>query len=458
MFEKVRSYVKLLTLKNQTDERRIVNIILVGLSHETTPVELREKLAFQPNGLGQALSELTKSNDIAESKVREAVILSTCNRVEIYAAVDEVEAGFEALTQFLSDYHGLVAERLSNYLYRHANLRAVEHLFSVTSGLNSMVLGENQIQCQVKQAFEIAQKFRSSGPILSTLFRNALTVGKRVRSETTICEHSLSISHAAVEVVRREFSDFSSTSVVVIGVGKMSQIAIKNLLKQGIQDLVIINRSLENSKSVAEELNVQHCGFDQLEACLQKADVVISSTSAPHIILTYDKVKKILASRKKSKLLIVDIAVPRDVEATVDELENVTLFNIDALQDRVESNLVQRCNAISQVKEIINQEMENFIAWRQSLNVKPVISDLCQQAEFIRQQELERALRRFENNLSIHDSALVQDLTRRIINKLLHQPLVKLRKEAVQGNSQFYTTAVRNLFGLQDVSKVDINP
>jgi glutamyl-tRNA reductase len=426
-----------------------VHIVLVGLNHETTPVELREKLAFQSNHLGQALAQLTQPEGDSEAQISEAVILSTCNRVEIYALVESIEAGNKKIKRFLSNFHRVPLAVFEDYLYSFADLSAVEHLFSVTSGIRSMVLGETQIQGQVKQAFEAAQKHKTVGPILSGLFQNALTVGKRTRRETAISEHSLSISHAAVNLVRNSFPDVSTLNILMLGIGKMGLIAAKSLLQYGVRQLTIVNRSQERARELSHEFGVNVVGFEQLEYYLKTADVVISSTGAPHTVLSVEHVTKILREGRNQRLLIVDIAVPRDVDPEVGELEQVNLFNIDQLKVQVESNLECRCSEINKVREIINHEVTQFLTWYQSLEVKPVISELRHRAEEIREQELQRALNRFGPGLSEREAQVVRDLTRRIVNKMLHQPIVCLKEEASEGNGHVYTAAIRHLFGLE---------
>lgn len=430
-----------------------MQIVLVGLNHETTPVELREKLAFQSNRLGAALAQLIQSHGHAETQISEAVILSTCNRVEIYALVKSLDDGIKKVKRFLCSFHQVPLAEFEGYLYSFADLSAVEHLFSVTSGIKSMVLGETQIQGQVKQAFEAAQRHKTVGPILSGLFQNALTVGKRTRHETTISEHSLSISHAAVNLVQNSFPDVSSLNVVMLGIGKMGLIAAKSLLQYRVRHLTIVNRSHERAQELSNKYGVSVVGFDQLEYYLKKADVVISSTGAPHIVLSLQQVTKILQERRNQRLLIVDIAVPRDVEPGVGELDQVDLFNIDQLKTQVETNLEQRCSEINKVREIINHEVTQFLTWYQSLEVKPVISELRHRAEEIREQELQRALNRFGPGLSEREVQVVSDLTRRIVNKMLHQPIVCLKEEAGEGNGHVYTAAIRHLFGLDETRK-----
>lgn len=430
-----------------------MNIFLLGLNHKTAPVELRERLAFAPQRMGKALAQLTQPNGKIGSELAEAVILSTCNRVEIYAVATNIRIAAQRVKTFLSSFHNVHPDEFSRCLYTASNLGAVEHLFSVTSGIESMVIGETQIQAQVKQAFEFGQQYQTVGPFLSALLRHALRIGKRVRTETAVSEHPLSISGAGVHLVQKCFPDLSALKVLIIGAGKMGLVAVKNLFDQGVRDITIINRTQEHVKTIAQQSNVKTFGFERLPECLTEADAVICSTGAPHIVLSLDTVKRVLPYRKKRPLLIVDIAVPRDVDPEITKLESVKLYNIDQLRNRVEHNLERRCNEINHARDIINEEVSRFLAWYQSLKAKPVITKLRQKAERIREQELQRALRRFECDLSDNDVRVVHDLSRRIVNKILHDPLTRLREEASEGNGDLYTATVRNLFSLEEHAK-----
>lgn len=430
-----------------------MNLLLVGLNHKSAPVEVRERLAFQPKRMPEALSALTRVNGHPAGTIYEAVILSTCNRVEIYAVVKNNEEATQTIRNFLSTFHKIDTEEFDSHLYYAHNLGVVEHLFSVISGIDSMVVGETQIQGQVKQAFEASQQYGAIGPYLSTLFSKAMTVGKRVRTETAISERAVSVSGAAVNLVSNLFNEVPKLKVLIIGVGKMGLDAVKSLMKRGATDISIINRGQERVRPIAEEYNLTVSNFEKLESELLEADVVISSTGAPHAVLTTDAMRRVLGRRGAEKcLLIVDLAVPRDVEPEVGALQGVTLLNIDRLETQVEENLERRCEEINRVRDIINEEVGEFQAWYQSLNAKPVIKKLRQKADQIREKELQRALRRFEEKLSDKDAQVVQELSRRIINKMLHEPLTRLREQASLGNGDVYTSAVQHLFDLDEHS------
>ncbi|MFQ5651190.1 MAG: glutamyl-tRNA reductase [bacterium] len=426
-----------------------MQIILVGLGHESAPVELRERLSFQAEKLERALIRLGASTEIAES-----VIISTCNRVEFYGVARDVEEGLTYMKHFLANFHDVPCAEFEAHLFTAAGVEVVEHLFAVASSIKSMVLGETQIQGQIKHAFEVAQANGCTGPFLSTLFQNTLSVGKRVRRETAISEHSLSISHAAVALLKQQFPEVAKQRVLVVGNGKMGLLAIKGLLKLGVTDLTVINRTEENVRELARKLQVRALGFDHLQACLGRADVVISSTGAPHVIINKEMVENATAARTNRPLLMIDIAVPRDIEQEVGQVDNVTLYNIDQLQETIASNRERRTKELAKVHHILEDEVRKFVAWLQTLEVKPVITRLRQRAEVIGEQELQRAVRRFQAELSENDSRVLRELTTRIINKMLHEPISRLRAEAADGNGQNYTSALNHLFGLEEQQAV----
>ncbi len=423
-----------------------MHIILVGLNHETAPVELREKLAFADNLLQTPLTEITNSKKY--DSINEVVILSTCNRVEIYAAVDDKVAGLNDVKQFLVDYHAIQLNDFEEHLIELADAEVVQHLFEVSSTLKSMIVGETQIQAQIKHAFEAAREFGTSGTVLSTLFQNALSVGKRVRHETEIGEHSLSVSHAAVMHLKKQLHSLSGKKIAMIGSGKMGRLAINALIKNGSDDVLLVNRTKSKAQEIADELDLTAYDYSNLEDCLVAADAVISSTGAPNAILTVELMQRVMTARNFRPLHLVDIAVPRDIENDCNNIAGVELVNIDSLQAGIDQNRQKRILEMEKVRTIVQQEVTNFLEWLESLKVKPLIMDLRKFAEEIREKELSRVYRKFENGFSDHDSELLQDMTRRIINKMLHVPISQIRAEAVSGNEPEMRTTVKNLFGL----------
>ncbi len=420
-----------------------MKIILVGLNFLTTPVALREKLAFQTDRQSTALKTLLKADGILE-----AVILSTCNRVELYV-VAENECGADLITEFLSRFHDIPTSAFAAHLYTLLDRKAVEHLFLVATSAKSMVLGETQIQAQIKAAFETSKSEQTVGPVLSALFQHALRVGKRARSETSIGEHSLSVSHAAVSHIHGQLGALTKKKIVVVGLGKMSQLTILALKKYGGKDITVVNRNQERALAFVEKEAIQTKGFDALSECLETADVVISSTAARQSVITKEMMISVAAARQGKPLLLYDIAVPRDIDSEVGSLPGITLLNIDQLQAAIDLNKGKRAAELAKVSDIVATELTEFEAWQESRALKPVILDLRQQAETIRENELRRAMGKLDGQISPNDSAILAELTTRIVNKLLHKPIVHLREQALGGNVSNHVVQVRKIFGLE---------
>jgi len=425
-----------------------MHIVAIGLDHHRTPVKVRENLAFPLPKRNQALRQLVRGAVNRDARLlTEAVILSTCNRVEIYALARDTDQGHDHLTHFLADFHEVTVQDIAPFLYTLAGRDAVTHLCSVAAGIKSLVIGEPQIQGQVKEAFEAAQAADSIGPILSALYRTALRTGKRARAETAISQHAVSVSHAAVELARKIFDDLSPLHVLLVGSGEMSRLAAKSLLEQGAHDLTVVNRSLEHAQEMAAPFDGCALSFDDFEESLKHSDIVISSTAAPESIVRVDMVRAAMRARQHRPLFIIDIAVPRDVDPAVGRLENVFLYDIDNLKDVMEANLAQRRKEIKKVQTIVEEETAQFMRWFEALAVSPTIADLHHKAETIRQAEVEKALRRL-GTLSDRERNIVEALSKGIVNKLLHRPTVRLKDEATNGNGYVYTTTLRELFGL----------
>lgn len=423
-----------------------VDIVLVGVSHKTAPVEVLEKLAFTTSGLKQALAQLVAGDGKGAA---EGVILSTCNRVEIYALVNDSRVGDKQLQRFLADFHGLPPKALADHFYTHQGEAAVSHLFAVASGIDSMVVGESQILGQVREAFEAALAQGGAGPVLSALFRQAIAVGKRARTETAISQNAVSISYAAVELAKKIFGDLSSHLVLVIGAGETSELTAKTLMDSGAKGIIVVNRTYDRALTLARRWGGQALNFDHLAQALWKADIVISSTAAPYPIVRPEMVRQAMWMRRNRSLFLIDIAVPRDIDPEVGDIDNVYLYDIDDLRAVVEANLRERQREVYKVERIIREEVTRFIAWFRSLEVVPTIIDLRGQAESIRQAELEKALRRL-GNLSERERNIINALTQAIVNKILHEPTVRLKRHARGRNGYVYTEAIRELFGLDE--------
>ncbi len=428
-----------------------MTIILVGLNHRTAPVELREKLALNGCALPMALEELWKKRQTSEQQqaVQEGVILSTCNRLEIYAVVGQRDAGWKYVEQFLCDLQNILLEELRPHLYMHEGTLAIDHLMRVASGLDSMILGEPQILGQVTQAFEDAKAAGMTGAILSRVFSQAIHAGKRARTETDISRFTTSVSSAGAQMVLENITT-TDPNILVVGAGEMAILAAKALQKQGIKNLSFINRTYSRAANLAEEVGGTSMGWHQLAEGLGWADAIITATGAPHTVIYSDEVQESMNSRPNRPLLIVDIAVPRDVDVAVGNLSGVQRFDIDDLQSIVDSNTAQREAAVPQVEAIIDQEVQLFLEWHHSREVTPVIRDLRKWATDVAEAEVQQAL----SKLPVEDkqiSDIVNRLAHRIVNKLLHEPTVRLRGQAVEGNGRGYAHAVSQLFGLQTV-------
>ncbi|MGQ9571913.1 MAG: glutamyl-tRNA reductase [Dehalococcoidia bacterium] len=426
-----------------------MNILAVGLNHRTAPVEVRERLAFSGSHLRHALFALAEGRTCPDSPLREGTILSTCNRTEIYALAEDADKGREYLVRFLSEQRGLPAAEFEGHLYTHENEDAVDHLFRVAAGIDSMIVGENQILGQVRQAYTIASASKAIGPVLARLFRKGITVGKRARSETSISREAISLSYAAVELAKNLFDDLGSCRALVVGGGKASELTLKNLLESGVGQICIINRTRRKAQLIARQCGGQVMGFGQIAEALCSADIVISSTAAPHPVIRAQAVERAMALRQGRPLLLVDLAVPRDVDPGVNRIDNVFLYDVDDLEKVVAANLERRRGEIPKVRAIIDKERTDFMAWFRALDVLPTIAGLRERAEEIRRAELERALRRL-GPLPERQRTVVEALSLGIVNKLLHSPIVNLKEHANGQDGHLYATVIRELFGLAD--------
>ena len=422
-----------------------MRIVVTGVDSGTAPIELRERLACSPRQIPQLLQA-------ARQVMQECVLLSTCNRVELYAVCAESNEGQvkARLLRVLSEQRQVELSELEASCYYFKDQQAVAHLFGVASGLHSPVPGEPQIQGQVAEALQVAQGGRFAGPITSALFRAALVAGKRARSETSISRNAASVSHVAVQLARQLFPRLNEACVLLVGSGKMSELAARNLCDNGARRLVIINRTKEHALELAERYGAVYRGFSQLEESLAEADVVISSTTAPRAVITLDLIQRVLPQRSGRSLLLIDIALPRDVDPQVATLPGVHVYNLDDVQAAVDEGVRLRAQEVEHVKTIITEEADAFERWLRSLSVVDTISDLRRQADQVRQQELARALRQLAPTLSEREATIIQDLTMRITGKLLHTPTLRLKDAAAAGQGHVYAEALRYLFALED--------
>ncbi|HSJ25214.1 MAG TPA: glutamyl-tRNA reductase [Longimicrobiales bacterium] len=424
-----------------------MSLAVVGISHRTAPLNVRERFVVDAQIGAQALRHL------ATVGCTEAVLLSTCNRTELYmrAPGDQPDAGVIG-AQFLSQHAGMESSDAERYLYTLHENGAVEHLFRVVASLDSMVLGEAQIQGQVKAAYERAVSTNNGdfvvGPVLSRLFETALRVGGRVRSETKLGTGAASVPSASIELARKIFGDLRGRRALVLGAGEMSELTMECLRGEGVQDITVASRTAARAEEVARRLDATPALLDDMPALLSGADIVASATAAPHAILTTALVRQAMGRSRKAPLLILDIALPRDVEPEVGELPNVFLYDIDDLSQVVEGTLERRRSEIAVAEAIIREGIDDFWTWYRGRAVVPLIRELRGRLEEVRDAETQRALRALQH-LAPEDRAAVEGLTRQLMNKVLHSPMTRLREAAAQGREGDVTPVARYLFDLE---------
>lgn len=424
-----------------------MSLAVLGVSHHTAPVEVRERFAFGRSDAQLALATLRSG-----AGVREAVLLSTCNRTELYLhpAVDRVlEAGRELLA---GKVRGHVDDPAA-YLYQRRDDGAVRHLFRVAAGLDSMIVGEAEIQGQVKDAYDWATGVpvdpAMTGPVLTRLFQMAFSVGGRVRAETSLGEGAGSVASVSVDLARKIFGSLRHRRVLILGAGATAELVVEALGREGVRGVIVSNRTVERAEELARRLQGKAVPFGEMTPALRDADIVVASTSAPHPVLSEDEVRKAFPDGPSKPLLIVDIAIPRDVEPSVAEVPDVFLYNIDDLQRIVDENLERRRKAIPRAEERVAGQVEEFHAWYASLEVVPVIKSLRERAEEVRRRELERVMNRL-SHLGTEDRSEVEEFSRRLLNKLLHDPTIRLREGAADGRATEIVEAARFLYGLDE--------
>ena len=421
-------------------------LVCLGLSHNTAPVDVRERHAFPASRMAESLVALRDYE-----MVREAVMLSTCNRLEIYAELEDYEAGTEQLKSFLKNFrHGDVQHDMSSYMYTLLGSQAIDHLFRVATGLDSMLIGEAEILGQVKEAYIQAQKARSLGKTLHALFREALAAGKEARSQTHIGGDSVSIATAAIDLARQRVGSVAGLTVLVVGAGKMGSLAAKRLRAEGCAEVLVANRSYARAREVIDSIGggtaVELPG---LVDAAKRADIVVTSTGASHFVLTPGNVAEAMLARPDRPLFVIDIAVPRDADPEIARVPGVGLVDIDQLKDIIDHTLDRRRESVPLVEEIIAQHADRFSRWYQSRLAIPVVSSLVQKAESIRENEIERLFSRCPD-LSERERMLITGASLTIISKLLHGAVTNLRERASTNHADAVTiaTLVDDLFQL----------
>ena len=431
-------------------------LLCLGISHHTTPIELRERLSFSSSALEAALARFGCGGNAHPTGVTELVILSTCNRLELYAHLTEDASStspdlFSPLLDFLVEVSGVPLTEFETHLYRYSGLDVADHLCRVASGLDSMILGEPQILGQVIEAPELALKHGLVGHLLSAMFRTAIRAGKRARTETAIARNPASISSVAVKLAEKVLGELTNRHAVIVGAGEMAKLAIESLRARGVEHITVVNRTRQRASELAERWGGQPLNFEQLAQALQAADIVIASTGAPHTIINSALVQEAMLHRAERPLLLIDIAVPRNIDSAVSEIPGVHLFDIDQLHQRLENSLVGRQNEIPNVEAIIEQEVAAFESWLRHIDILPLITDLRCKAEEIRRHELHRTLR-YLPDLDPETLKHIEHLSESLVNKLLHEPTRRLRTEAGNGHATQYAQITRRLFGLGESS------
>jgi glutamyl-tRNA reductase len=424
-----------------------MHIIVVGVNYRTAPVEIREKLSFQPADLEQAMLQLQQQKSILEN-----VIISTCNRTEVYATVDQLHTGRYYIKKFLAEWFQLPIEEFSSYLSIWENDGAIEHLFRVTSGLDSMVVGETQILGQIRSSFLQAQQMKTTGTIFNELFKQAITLAKRAHSETTIGGNAVSVSYAAVELAKRIFGELKKCNVLILGAGKMGELALQNLYSNGVQQVTVVNRTFEKALEVADKYKGQARPLTQMQAALAEADIVISSTGASNYVITKDIMAKVEKVRRGRPIFMVDIAVPRDLDPSIAELESMFLYDIDDLQGIVEANKMERLKEAEKINLMIEEEIVLFKAWMNTLGVVPLISELREKALAI-QCETMKSLERKIPTLTERERKVIGKHMKSIINQMLKDPILMAKELAVEPSARESLELFAKIFNLDGIKE-----
>jgi glutamyl-tRNA reductase len=418
-----------------------MNILVIGLNHKTASIDIREKFAFDGEKLEVAAKSLNDSRLTVEN-----VILSTCNRVEVYARVRDLDSGIKDIKGFLADFHHVPEEALNQALFTLSGREAVRHIFRVASGLDSMVLGEPQILGQMKDAFDFAIKNKATGIFLNKLMKKTFSVAKRTRTETGIGKGAVNISYAAVELAKKIFEDLATKTFLLIGAGEMGELAAKHLINNGVRDVIVTNRTYERAVKLAAEFHGRTVRFEEYMNELKDIDIIISAVDVRKHILTKDDIRDTMKARKQKPVYIIDISDPRSIDPQIDKLDNVYRFDIDDLRGIVDVNEAERRKEAEKADDIVNAEIESFMKWQESLSAVPTIVALREMAEAIRAEELEKTLKKLGPMDEVRLRSIDQ-LTSSIVNKLIHPPTATLKSE--NEDRELLVDMVRRLFHLE---------
>ncbi len=424
-----------------------MKILVAGLNHNTADVEVREKVAFDGSRLDEGLRRLRELPEIEEG-----MILSTCNRVELYAHVKDTFKASESIKNFLSEFHHVNRELLDKAIYTHDDVDAIRHIFRVASSLDSMVVGEPQILGQLKEAFETSLEKKTTGILLNRLMKKAISVAKRVRSETKIAENAVSISFAAVELAKKIFADLSDKVFMLLGAGEMAELAARHLMNNGVKEVIVANRSFERACDLSKEFNGRPVALDDFLREMLHSDIVICSTGAPNYILMKDQMQKVMKERKQRPVFLIDISVPRNIDPKINDLDNVYLYNIDDLQGIVDANMFERKKEAEKAEKIIEEEIEPFLKWLSSLDSVPTIVALREKAEEIKKEEFEKLMNRFPE-MEDKQKKAIECMAAAIINKLIHPPTKALKEDPE--DKDLMIAIIKKLYGINGEEKKD---
>ncbi|MCS7458749.1 glutamyl-tRNA reductase [Paenibacillus doosanensis] len=421
-----------------------MHIVVAGLNYRTAPVSIREKFTFADGDLEVALSELKETKSIME-----CVIVGTCNRTELYVVVDREHLCGHYLRGFIEKWFGVPREEFNKHLYIYENEKAIEHLFRVTSGLDSMVIGETQILGQIRDAFLLAQQCKTTGILFNTLFKQSVTLAKRAHTETGIGENPVSVSYAAVELGKRIFGNYDHKKVMIIGAGKMSELTVKHLYANGADKVIVVNRTLSRAQELAGKFEGVAGSMDKLLVYLEEVDIVISSTGSADIVLTKEQVAAVLQKRRSRPLFMIDIAVPRDLDSAIGELPNVFLYDIDNLQSIVNNHLQERRKAALVIEDMIVDEMAAFDQWTRTLGVRPLIQALQTKASSIHEETMDSLLKKLPD-LDERELKVIRKLTKSIVNQMLRDPVNRIKEMAAERHGDEALEYFTKIFALEE--------
>jgi glutamyl-tRNA reductase len=419
------------------------SIILIGINHKTAPVELRECIAFNKDESAAALEALRRAPNI-----QEALLYSTCNRVELLLVTDDRLRAIEAAQRFLSGRNNITKSKLENCFYTHEDDQAIRHLFRVAASLDSMIVGEPQILGQIKEAYRSATQAKTSGVILNRLMHRAFFVAKRIRTETAIGDHAVSISYAAVELGRKIFGSLVGKHVLLVGAGEMAELAVEHLIRHQVGHTFVANRTFENGLTLASRFNGQAIRFEEIDEFIKQVDIIISSTGAPGFVLTRDQIKPVLRARRNRPIFLIDIAVPRDIDPEINRLDNAYVYDIDDLKGVIEENIEDRQKEAVKGERIIDEAVIRFREWLDALRVVPTIVALRKKLETMAELEIKRTVQ--GQAMTAESAEALQRMMAAYINKVLHEPTVFLKKEGMLDDKSAQIDIVRKLFKLDE--------